>query len=124
MPFLLVGQVAEPRVRFDRPALSFGQCLIAGAKGRATVRLTNDEDMPFQWSLDRATYDATDELVASLGRPPCVQFEPSSGTVPARGYVELQATFSPHAEGQVNYNVVCNVRKKPTRLTLNVKGEG
>ena len=29
-----------------------------------------------------------------------------------------------HTEKAVNYNVVANVKRKPTRLTLNVKGEG
>ena len=33
-------------------------------------------------------------------------------------------SFTPAAERIHNYNVVCTVRKKPTRLTLNVKGEG
>lgn len=35
-----------------------------------------------------------------------------------------QVSFTPAAEKIHNYNVICAVRKKPTRLTLNVKGEG
>jgi hypothetical protein len=35
-----------------------------------------------------------------------VKFEPSSGVVPPKGSVELQATFVPRLEQAVNYNVV------------------
>ena len=53
-----------------------------------------------------------------------VSFEPSSGTVPARGQVSLAVTFAPMLSAATNYNVVCLVKKKPTKLTVNVKGEG
>ena len=32
--------------------------------------------------------------------------------------------FEPHAEGQFNYNLIVNVKKKPSPLLLNIKGEG
>lgn len=124
VPFLLVGQVTEPSVCFDRPAINFGQCLIGGARGRATVTLINNEALPFQFSLDKNTYNATPELIASTGQQPIVRFEPSSGTVPPNGSLQLEAIFMPQLESAVNYNVVCNVKRKPTKLTLNVKGEG
>jgi hydrocephalus-inducing protein len=41
-----------------------------------------------------------------------------------QGSLTLAATFSPAEERTYNYNVVCRVAKKPTKLTLNVKGEG
>jgi hydrocephalus-inducing protein len=82
VPFLLVGLVSEPRVLFDRPAISFGQVLVAGARGHATLTLLNQEDMPFTFTLDKASYDASDQQVASTGRRPVLEFEPSSGTIP------------------------------------------
>ena len=58
------------------------------------------------------------------GRQPILTFEPSSGTIPARGQLALAVTFAPTATAATNYNVVCLVKKKPSKLTLNVKGEG
>lgn len=58
------------------------------------------------------------------GRQPILTFEPSSGTVPARGQLTLAVTFAPTTTTTSNYNVVCLVKKKPSKLTLNVKGEG
>ena len=58
------------------------------------------------------------------GRRPEIEFEPSSGIVPPNSSVELQATFSPHQERSLNYNVVCTIKKKSTKLTLNIKGDG
>lgn len=124
VPFLMVGHVSEPRIMFDRPAISFGQCLIGGARGHATVMLINSEDLPFTFAFDKSSYDASDQQLASTGQRAVVEFEPSSGTIPPQGSITLQATFSPHEERSYNYNVMCKVAKKPTRLTLNVKGEG
>lgn len=53
-----------------------------------------------------------------------VEFEPSSGSVPPHGAVTIAATFTPRLERDINYNVIVNVKNKPSRLTLNVKGEG
>ncbi len=124
VPFLLAGLVSEPRVFFDRPNINFGKVLIGGARGRETLVLVNAEHLPFEFNLDRNSYDATAELIASTGHRPVVEFEPSSGIVPPNSSVELKATFTPMLEKPVNYNVVCNVKKKPTKLCLNVKGEG
>jgi hypothetical protein len=43
---------------------------------------------------------------------------------PMQGTVTISATFTPRLERDVNFNVTCNVKNKPTRLSLNVKGEG
>lgn len=51
-------------------------------------------------------------------------FEPSSGTVPAKGQLALAVTFAPTVTATSNFNVVCLIKKKPSKLTLNVKGEG
>lgn len=77
-----------------------------------------------QYALDKASYEASEQQVASLGLPPAVTFEPATGTVPPNSSVTLTALFAPREERGYNYNVVCRVAKKPTRLTLNVKGEG
>ena len=117
VPFLVTGLVAEPRVYFDKPAINFGQVLIGGARGRATITLVNDEHLPFEFSLDKGTYGASiAELVAGgSGTRPVVEFEPSTGTVPPCSSLVLSATFTPRLESAINHNVVCNVKRKPTK---------
>ena len=66
--FLLVGKVSEPRVAFDRPGLNFGKVLVGG-RTTETVRLFNSEHLPFDFQLDRATFDATDAVIESTGEP-------------------------------------------------------
>ena len=63
---LVVGHVSEPRVAFDRPSLSFGQVLVGG-RTHATLNLLNSEHMPFQFELDKASYDASPALLESTG---------------------------------------------------------
>lgn len=53
-----------------------------------------------------------------------LMFEPSSGTVPAQGQLALAVTFAPTSATPTNFNVMCTIKKKPTQLSLNVKGEG
>lgn len=60
----------------------------------------------------------------TAGREPDLTFEPSSGTVPARGQLALAVTFAPTVTATSNFNVLCLIKKKPSKLTLNVKGEG
>jgi hydrocephalus-inducing protein len=47
-----------------------------------------------------------------------------SGVVPPNGKANVEITFAPSEEKSHNFNLVCNVRRKPTKLSLNVKGEG
>ena len=53
-----------------------------------------------------------------------MSFEPSSGTVPPLGDVPITVVFVADAEKPRNFNVVAAVRRKPSPLSLNVKGEG
>ena len=58
------------------------------------------------------------------GRKPTITFAPSSGTVQPNSSLALQVTFHPRVEAASNYNVACLVKRKPSRLMQNVKGEG
>ena len=66
VPVLVVGHVSEPRVAFDRPSLSFGKVLVGG-RTHATVNLVNSEHMPFQFDLEKASYDASPARLESTG---------------------------------------------------------
>lgn len=65
---LVVGHVSEPKVAFDRPGLSFGKVLVGG-RTHATINLVNSEHMPFQFELNKASYDASPALLSSTGLP-------------------------------------------------------
>lgn len=123
VPFLLVGNVKEPAVAFDRSAIAFGMIQV-GAKGREILNLINSEDLPFTFVFDKESYDATEQRVLSTGKRPLLDFEPYCGTVPPKSSFPISVTYAPTEATTINYGVLVNVRKKPSRLTLNVKGEG
>lgn len=95
VPFLLVGIVSEPRVAFDRPSMAFGAVQI-GVRGKSRFSIVNDEAAPFAFALDKASYDATPELLAAAGGgPPVLELTPDGGMVPPRGKVRLrQVSFA------------------------------
>lgn len=66
-PFLLVGHVSEPRVSFDRPSVQFGKVLL-GARSRNSIKLVNDEHLPFKFALDKNSYEASDEVLRITGK--------------------------------------------------------
>lgn len=117
VPFLLAGEALEPNVFVDHPSINF-KSLLVGRQGKEIVNLINNEDIPFAFSFTESTFD-----VGQDGSP-VLKFSPISGTVPARSELPIEVVFSPCAEKHFNYNLVCNVRKKPTPVTINVKGEG
>ena len=118
VPFLFAGTVVEPAVQFEVSSVNFGKVL-TGTKNREVVALSNHENTPFAFNFDQSSW-----ILPDGSNPKALTFEPMSGTVPANGILPIHVTFAPDAEKAVNYNVVANVKRKPTRLTLNVKGEG
>lgn len=49
---------------------------------------------------------------------------PTSALLPPNGRVPIEVTFCPREEKFHNFNLAFNVRKKLTKLSINVKGEG
>lgn len=49
---------------------------------------------------------------------------PTSALLPPHGRVPVEVTFCPREEKFHNFNLVFHVRKKQSRLSINVKGEG
>ena len=116
VPFILVGHVKEPRVFLEKTYCNFNSLLI-DHKGTQTVKLINREHIPFAFSFDGKTYGADAD-------PPVVKMTPHEGTVPPEGEQTITVEFTPRLEKNYNYNAVCLVKKKATRLALNIKGEG
>jgi hypothetical protein len=51
------------------------------------VVLYNDEHLPFTFNLDKASYDATPEVVAAAGGKVVLDITPTHGTIPPGGQV-------------------------------------
>ncbi|KAJ3226665.1 hypothetical protein HK099_004409 [Clydaea vesicula] len=132
VPLLLVGKALEPNVFIDKVSINF-KSLLVGRNLKETVSLVNNEKIPFSFSFNETSFE-----LAPNGTP-VVKFSPMSGTVGgkfirfenyflifdlAMADVPIEITFNPSAEKLFNFNLICNVRKKPTPVTINVKGEG
>ncbi|KAL0234693.1 hypothetical protein PCE1_001729 [Barthelona sp. PCE] len=101
--FLLVGRTVEPQLYLNKPHLNFGDLLV-GTSVTQQLELFNNEDIPFDFTVDNATLEDIDRNVI-------FNISPVSGVVP------------PH-EKFYNLNASINVRRKTMKLSLNVKGQG
>ena len=125
---LLHGQVQEPRVALGASVLNFKQLLV-GATSSETLVIRNQEHMPFAFEFD---ISALQGAARGVGRRQGARWheaqplviKPSSGVVPARGTLAVEVHFHPNEEKAYNYNIPGRIKKKPTLLNLNVKGEG
>ncbi|KAJ3115022.1 hypothetical protein HDU96_001327 [Phlyctochytrium bullatum] len=117
IPFLLVGQALEPNIYMDRVSVNF-RSLLVGRQVKECVKLINSEDMPFAFSFNETSSELGTNGV------PVLRFSPSSGTIASHSEVPIEIIFCPSAEKVFNFNLICNVKKKPSPVTLNVKGEG
>lgn len=114
--FLLVGSTVEPRVTMDRGSVNFNTLLI-GTKATQSVALINHEHIPFNFVLDKSSLDFA-------GETPALIVHPLSGVIPPNSRTMIEIEFIPTEEKAYNFNIICIVKRKPTRLSLNVKGEG
>ncbi|TPX54724.1 hypothetical protein PhCBS80983_g05802 [Powellomyces hirtus] len=117
IPFLLVGQASEPNIFMDRPSLNFKSVLV-GRSVKEMIKLVNVEAIPFNFTFSETSFEMNHQ-----GQP-VLQFHPTSGMVGPNAEFPIEISFCPSAEKMFNFNLLCNVRKKPSPLTINVKGEG
>lgn len=115
--FLFAGDVIEPRVSLSRVHINFREHLV-GARVTETLQLINEEILPFQFTFDTSAFG-----FGGSGSPP-LAISPTTGVVPANGRLPIEVAFTPAEEKPHNFNVACRIHKKPTQLSLNVKGEG
>jgi hydrocephalus-inducing protein len=114
--FLFVGTTTEPRIAFDRGCVNFN-ALLVGAKASHTISLVNNEHIPFNFVFDKSSLDFA-------GETPALLVHPLNGVIPPNGRCPIEIEFIPNEEKTYNFNINCLVKRKPTRLSLNVKGEG
>uniref|UniRef100_K3W9Q9 MSP domain-containing protein n=1 Tax=Globisporangium ultimum (strain ATCC 200006 / CBS 805.95 / DAOM BR144) TaxID=431595 RepID=K3W9Q9_GLOUD len=114
--FLFVGTTTEPRVILDRGSVNFNTLLI-GTKASQSIALVNHEHIPFNFVFDKSSLDFANEV-------PTLLVHPLSGVIPPNSRCNIDIEFVPTEEKTYNFNLSCIVKRKPTRLSLNVKGEG
>jgi hypothetical protein len=101
----------------DRTSLNFKSILI-NRKARETVKLINNELMPFQFSFEEMLFDTTNDQI------PVLSYSPSSGVVPPKSEIPIDIIFTPNSEKIFNFNLICHVKRKSSHLGVNIKGEG
>ncbi|KAF4028176.1 ASH domain-containing protein [Phytophthora infestans] len=114
--FVFVGTTTEPRVALDRASVNFNTLMI-GTKTSQSISLINQELIPFNFVLDKTSLDFAGEL-------PALIVHPLSGVIPPNSRTSIEVEFMPIEEKSYNFNLNCIIKRKPTRLSLNVKGEG
>ncbi|XP_057569314.1 hydrocephalus-inducing protein homolog [Hippopotamus amphibius kiboko] len=116
VPFLLVGKATDPLVNLDKSHLNFS-CLLIGREARETVKIINQEEQEFHFAFqDTSRY--------SEGFSNSLVVCPMEGWIPPLSRFPIDIFFTPKQEGDVNFNLICNVKRKAHPLTLNVKAEG
>ncbi|XP_055993028.1 hydrocephalus-inducing protein homolog [Sorex fumeus] len=116
VPFLLVGKASDPLLNLSKAHINFSSLLI-GREAREKVRIINQEDQGFYFAfVDNSRY--------SEGHSNCLIVSPMEGWIPPKSRIPIDIFFTPKLEGEVNFNLICNVKKKVNPLTLNVKAEG
>jgi hypothetical protein len=101
----------------DRVSVNF-KSLLVGRQVKETVRLINSESIPFAFSFNETSFELGNDGT------PVLRFSPTSGTIGGHSEVPIEILFCPCAEKMFNFNLLCNVKKKPTPVSINVKGEG
>ena len=84
-----------------------------------TIALENKEHLPFNFQFDKLSL-----LQLDGSKGPVIDINPKQGTVAPHGRTPISFHFKPQDEVAYNYNIVCDIKRKPNKLSLNVKGEG
>ncbi|XP_044289866.1 hydrocephalus-inducing protein homolog [Varanus komodoensis] len=116
VPFLLVGHTTDPAVSLDRPHLNF-RSLLVGHEVSDSIDIINDEKEAYSFAFRESSR-------FSEGRINCLKLQPMEGSIPAHSRLPISISFMPTLEGEVNFNLICDVKKKSQPLCLNVKATG
>nr|XP_004659621.2 hydrocephalus-inducing protein homolog [Jaculus jaculus] len=116
VPFLLMGKATDPVISLDKSHLNFSSLLI-GREARESVKIINKEEQGFNFAFQ-------DNSRFSEGFSSSLVVCPMEGWVQPLSRFPIDIFFTPKQEGDVNFNLICNVKKKVHPLILNVKAEG
>ncbi|XP_042303381.1 LOW QUALITY PROTEIN: hydrocephalus-inducing protein homolog [Sceloporus undulatus] len=116
VPFLLVGHTTDPEVSLDRCHLNF-HSLLVGHEARESLNIINNEKESYSFSF-------RDGSRFSEGRINSLKVQPMEGSIPPHSRIPITIYFMPTLKGEVNFNLICDVKKKSQPLCLNVKATG
>jgi len=117
--FLFAGKVSEPRVTLSTSKVDFHSVVLEGEGTTETLYIENKESIPFSFAFDKV---ALQNLEGPSG--PILSILPRTGTVPPNSKFPVELLFRPQEEIHYNLNVSCEIRRKPNKLSVNIKGEG
>ncbi|XP_074055255.1 hydrocephalus-inducing protein homolog isoform X3 [Macrotis lagotis] len=116
VPFLLVGKTTDPWISLDLPHVTFSSILM-GHEARETVHMINNEDQDFSFAFEESSCFSEGYLNNLIVKP-------MEGIIPAMSRLPIDIFFTPKCEGEMDFNLICQVKRKAQPLTLNVKAEG
>ncbi|XP_075181569.1 hydrocephalus-inducing protein homolog [Anomaloglossus baeobatrachus] len=115
VPFLLVGNASEPSVSLDRSHLRLGSLLL-GQEVQESIYIINSEKKTFSFAF-------RDSSRFSEGCSHSLTVSPMEGAIPPQSRVPISLHFRPSTVGEVNFNLICDVKTKTEPLYLNVKAD-
>lgn len=120
--FLFAGQVKEPSIAFSTSKVDFRTVSLHGEGSVETVYLVNKEHVPFNFAFEKTSLS---QLIGNVSsKRSIVDVTPTSGVVPPNSSLPITLKFKPQEEIPYNFNLICDIKRKPGKLSLNVKGEG
>lgn len=111
--FLIVGIVKEPQIYIEPNSINFSNVLI-NRNNTKIIHIVNYDYIPFNYEFD-------DNILSSNSN---ISISPSNGSIPPNGNLPIEVSFKPTDESFYNYTIPLYIQKKPSRLQLNIKGEG
>ncbi|NXA22511.1 HYDIN protein, partial [Ibidorhyncha struthersii] len=116
VPFLLVGNTTDPLVTLDRSHLNFHLVLI-GHEVRQTIYIINSEKEAFSFAFRESS-------LFSEGCNASMKIEPMEGSIAPLSRFPVTVFLTPTLEGEVVFNLKCDVKRKTQPLSLNIKATG
>ncbi|XP_064015890.1 LOW QUALITY PROTEIN: hydrocephalus-inducing protein homolog [Pogoniulus pusillus] len=116
VPFLLVGTATDPLVTLDRCHLNLQQLLI-GQEVQQTITMINSEEEAFSFAF-RGNSLFSEDCSTSL------RVEPLRGSIAPLARLPIRVSLTPAVEGEVVFNLRCDVQGKPQPLRFNLKATG
>uniref|UniRef100_A0A8C8EBQ1 HYDIN protein n=1 Tax=Otus sunia TaxID=257818 RepID=A0A8C8EBQ1_9STRI len=116
VPFLLVGNTTDPLVTLDRSHLNF-QSLLIGHEVHQTITIINSEKEAFSFAFRESS-------LFSEGCNASMKIEPLEGSIAPLSRFPITVFFTPTLEGEVVFNLKCDVKRKTQPLSLNIKATG
>ncbi|NXU58594.1 HYDIN protein, partial [Turnix velox] len=111
--FLLVGNTTDPLVILDRSYLNF-HLLLVGHEVQQTIHMINSEKEAFSFAFRESSL-FSEACNASM------KIEPQEGSIAPLSRIPITVFLTPTLEGEVVFNLKCDVKRKTQPLPLNIK---